>query len=89
MSADTAARLRCDHLDDTKPSGQRGCLEQVVDGTYGERTPGLPEHVFLWTRHDAWREGRKLGWATGVHADGSRGGRLDYCPAHKPAQDGA
>jgi hypothetical protein len=86
VTADTAAKLRCNYLDDSKPIDQRGCREEVADGTYGERTPALPEGVYLWTATDARREGRKLGWATRVHADGTRGGRLDFCPAHKSGQ---
>jgi hypothetical protein len=88
MSALTTAWINCNHLDRGKPMGERGCPEQVTDGSGSHgapRTPGLPEGIWLWTRADARREARKLGWASGVRADGSRGGPFDYCPAHKAA----
>jgi hypothetical protein len=92
VTAETAAMVRCDYLDHGKPPAERACREVVTDGTYRpdrERTPGLPEHVYLWTIRDARREARRLGWAVGVHMDRTRGGRLDYCPAHKGTPGGA
>jgi hypothetical protein len=89
MTADTAVKLRCDGRDASKPAGDQMCREQVADGSYGERTPGLPASTYIWTKTDARREARKLGWATGVHHDGSRGGQFDYCPDCKPAKTAA
>lgn len=88
MSVSTSAWVSCNHLDNEKPSGQRACQETVTDGTdgHGPRTPGLPDDAWLWTKRDARREARKLGWAAGVHTDGTRGGQFDFCPAHKPAR---
>jgi hypothetical protein len=86
VTADRVVKLRCNYLDTSKPPGERGCREEVADGTYGARTPGLPDGVYLWTTRDARREARKLGWAAGIHAGGTRGGPLDYCPAHKSAK---
>jgi hypothetical protein len=92
MTVLSAAWIDCNHLDKEKPRGQACCREKVTDGSGSHgapRTPGLPESTWLWTKADARREARKLGWAIGVHADGSPGGILDYCPAHKDAATGS
>jgi len=85
----TSCSLACDHTDVVGQGGTktyRCCPEVVTDGLDGgPRTAALPESTYLFTKTDARREARKLGWATAVHTDGSRGrGALfDYCPAHK------
>ena len=71
MSAGTRAYVDCDHLDMDAPAGQRVCPERVNEG---------------WTKVEARRAAKKLGWTVGVHARSTRrGGDFDYCPAHKPA----
>ena len=70
MSAGTHAYVSCDHLDMDAPVGRRGCRERVDEG---------------WTKTEARRAAKRLGWTVGVHANGTkRGGDFDYCPAHKP-----
>jgi hypothetical protein len=72
VSAGTHAYVSCDHLDMDAPPGHRACKERIDQG---------------WTKTEARRAAKRLGWIVGVHASSTkRGGDFDYCPDHKPQE---
>jgi hypothetical protein len=68
VSAYTRARVDCDYFNRDAPTGQKLCYEQVEEG---------------WTKVEARRAAKKLGWLTGVRPDRSGHGSSDFCPKHK------